>query len=71
MQAGRGAAFVRTTCAATAPISDDPCRLLSWADTALVERAGTSSDFVTAACITYLPDEQRLRWAYAGHPRAL
>jgi sigma-B regulation protein RsbU (phosphoserine phosphatase) len=24
-----------------------------------------------AACVTYLPGEERLRWAYAGHPPAL
>lgn len=71
LQAGRRAAFVRTAFAATAPFSDDPRRLLSWANTALVERAGTSYDFVTAACVTYLPSEQVLRWAYAGHPPAL
>jgi serine phosphatase RsbU (regulator of sigma subunit) len=71
VQAGRRAAFVRTAFAATAPFSDDPRRLLSWANTALVERAGTSTEFVTAACVTYLPDEQLLRWAYAGHPPAL
>jgi serine phosphatase RsbU (regulator of sigma subunit) len=71
LQAARRAAFVRTTFAATAPFSDDPCRLLSWANTALIERAGTSTDFVTAACITYLPNERLLRWAYAGHPPAL
>jgi sigma-B regulation protein RsbU (phosphoserine phosphatase) len=71
LRAGRRAAFVRTTFAATAPFSDDPRRLLSWANTALIERAGTSSEFVTAACMTYLPNEQRLRWAYAGHPPAL
>ncbi|MGI8594047.1 MAG: PP2C family protein-serine/threonine phosphatase [Solirubrobacteraceae bacterium] len=71
LQAGRRAAFVRTTFAATAPFSDDPCRLLSWANTALIERAGTSIDYVTAACVTYLPKQQLLRWAYAGHPPAL
>jgi serine phosphatase RsbU (regulator of sigma subunit) len=71
LQAARRAAFVRTTFAATAPFSDDPCRLLSWANTALIERAGTSSEFVTAACVTYLPNERLLRWAYAGHPPAL
>ena len=71
LQAGRRAAFVRTTFAATAPFSDDPGQLLSWANTALVERAGVSHEFVTAACVTYLPDEQLLRWAYAGHPPAL
>jgi serine phosphatase RsbU (regulator of sigma subunit) len=71
LQAGRRAAFIRTVFAATAPFSDDPCRLLSWANTALIERAGISSEFVTAACVTYLPSEQLLRWAYAGHPPAL
>ena len=71
LQAGRRAAFVRTTFAATAPFSDDPWRLLSWANTAMVERAGTSSEFVTAACVTFHPRERMLRWAYAGHPPAL
>lgn len=71
LDAARRAAFVRTTFAATAPFSDDPCRLLSWANTALVERADTSSDFVTAACVTYLPEHRLLRFAYAGHPPAL
>ena len=71
LEAGRRAAFVRTTFAATAPFSDDPCRLLSWANTALIERAGISNEFVTAACVTYLPNEQLLRWAYAGHLPAL
>jgi sigma-B regulation protein RsbU (phosphoserine phosphatase) len=71
LQAGRRAAFVRTTFAATAPFSDDPCRLLSWANTALIERAGLTAEFITAACVTYLPGERLLRWAYAGHPPAL
>ncbi len=71
VQAARRAAFVRTTFAATAPFSDDPCQLLNWANTALVERAGTGSDFVTAACLTYLPSERLLRFAYAGHPPVL
>lgn len=71
LEAARRAAFVRTTFAATAPFSDDPCRLLSWANTAVMERAGIGSEFVTAACVTYLPHERSLRWAYAGHPPAL
>ena len=71
LDAARRAAFVRTTFVATAPFSDDPCRLLNWANVALIERAGSSNDFVTVACATYLPAERRLRWAYAGHPPAL
>jgi sigma-B regulation protein RsbU (phosphoserine phosphatase) len=50
LQAARRASFIRTTFAATAPFSDDPSRLLSWANTALIERAGTSVEFVTTAC---------------------
>jgi serine phosphatase RsbU (regulator of sigma subunit) len=37
----------------------------------MIERAGTGSEFVTAAVVTYLPHERLLRWAYAGHPPAL
>jgi serine phosphatase RsbU (regulator of sigma subunit) len=71
LAAARRAAFTRTTFVATAPFSDDPCRLLGWANVALIERASESVDYVTAACVTYLPHEHRLRWAYAGHPPAL
>jgi sigma-B regulation protein RsbU (phosphoserine phosphatase) len=71
LHAAQRAAFVRTAFASTAPFSDDPRRLLEWANAALVDRAGTSVDFVTAACMTYLPGERLLRWAYAGHPPAL
>lgn len=71
LAAARRAAFVRTTFAATAPFSDDPRQLLGWANAALVERADTSSEFVTAACVTYLPSRRLLRFAYAGHPPAL
>ena len=71
LAAARRAAFVRTTFAATAPFSDDPCQLLTWANAALVEHADTSSEFVTAACVTYLPEHRLLRFAYAGHLPAL
>jgi serine phosphatase RsbU (regulator of sigma subunit) len=71
LTAARRAAFTRTTFAATAPFSDDPCRLLGWANVALIERASMSFDYVTAACVTYHPGEQLLRWAYAGHPPAV
>lgn len=71
LNAAKRAAFTRTTFAATAPFTDDPSRLLSWANTALIERTGITNDFVTAACLSYLPSEQLLRWAYAGHPPAL
>lgn len=71
LHAARRAAFVRTAFVTTAPFTDDPARLLSWVNTAMTERAGTGDEFVTAACMTYLPGERRLRWAYAGHPPAM
>ncbi|MEA2495124.1 MAG: hypothetical protein QOJ29_3035 [Thermoleophilaceae bacterium] len=70
LDAARRGSFVRTAFIAVAPYSDDPCQLLEWANAALIERAGTDGLFVTAACVTYLPGERRLRWAYAGHPEA-
>uniref|UniRef100_UPI00184CC182 PP2C family protein-serine/threonine phosphatase n=1 Tax=Sporichthya sp. TaxID=65475 RepID=UPI00184CC182 len=71
LHAARRATFVRTAFLAIAPFSDDPTQLLNWVNTALIERAGTGSEFITAACLTYLPSQRRLRWAYAGHPPAL
>jgi serine phosphatase RsbU (regulator of sigma subunit) len=71
LTAARRAAFTRTVFAAIAPYSYDPCRLLGWANAALIERGNPTSEYVTAACVTYMPREHRLRWAYAGHPPAL
>ena len=68
LEAARRAAFVRGALAAYAPYDDDPCRLLELANSALVERAGTSEDFVTAACMVYRPDDRSISWALAGHP---
>jgi serine phosphatase RsbU (regulator of sigma subunit) len=68
LEAARRAAFVRTTLAAYAAYQDDPCQLLELANTALVERAGTSQDFVTAACVVYRPAQNAISWALAGHP---
>ena len=71
LEAARRAAFVRTVFATTAPFSDDPGQLLSWANTALVERAEDDRDFVTVGCVTYSPGDRMLRWGYAGHPPVL
>jgi serine phosphatase RsbU (regulator of sigma subunit) len=66
--AARRAAFVRAALATYASYHDDPCRLLELANTALIERVGTSEDFVTAACLVYRPADHRVAWALAGHP---
>ena len=71
LEAARRAAFVRTVFATTAPFSDDPGQLLSWANTALFERAEDDRDFVTVGCVTYSPADRMLRWGYAGHPPVL
>ena len=71
LEAARRAAFVRTVFATTAPFSDDPGQLLSWANTALIERAEEDREFVTAGCVTFSPRDRILRWGYAGHPPVL
>ena len=68
VEAARRATFVRTSLATFAGFVDDPCRLLELANQVLVERAGTSSIFVTAVTATIHPREDRIAWASAGHP---
>jgi sigma-B regulation protein RsbU (phosphoserine phosphatase) len=68
LEAARRAAFVRAALAAFAPYNDDPCRLLELANAVLVERAGTSEDFVTAACVVFRPQDRAIAYALAGHP---
>ena len=69
--AARRAAFIRTVFATTAPFSDDPARLLSWANTALAERGEDAFELVTVGCVTVSPRDHMLRYAYAGHPPVL
>ena len=69
--AARRAAFIRTVFATTAPFSHDPALLLSWANTALLERAEEDRDFVTVGCVTFSPRDRKLRWGYEGHPPVL
>jgi hypothetical protein len=71
LAAARRAAFVRTVFATTAPYSDDPARLLGWANVALLEHATDDREFVTVACAVFSPRERLVRWAYAGHPAML
>ena len=69
--AARDAAFLRAAFATIARFSDDPCRLLAWANAAFRERVRRASRFATAACMTFDPASRRLRWALAGHPTPL
>jgi serine phosphatase RsbU (regulator of sigma subunit) len=71
LRAARRAAFIRTVFATTAPFSDDPGLLLSWANTAFIERAEEDRDFATVGCVTFSPRDHQLNWGYAGHPPVL
>jgi serine phosphatase RsbU (regulator of sigma subunit) len=71
LQAAKRAAYVRMGFAAAAPFQDNPCKLLELANSNLIERAGVSDIFVTAACFVIQPSENKLSWALAGHPPAL
>jgi serine phosphatase RsbU (regulator of sigma subunit) len=68
VDAARDAAFLRTAFATVARFSDDPCRLLGWANVAFRERVRRAGRFATAACVTFDPAARRLRCAVAGHP---
>ncbi len=67
LEAARSAAFVRATMATFARYTDDAAELLQLADTALTERGGPVSQFVTAVVVNISRDGE-LRWATAGHP---
>ena len=71
LAAAKRAAYVRMAFAAAAPFQDDPCKLLELANSNLIERAGVSDIFVTAACLVVKPRENKMCWALAGHPPPL
>ena len=56
--AARRAVFVRTSLVTSAPFEDDPARLLRLANAALIDRAGTSMDYVTAVCVVHRPADR-------------
>jgi serine phosphatase RsbU (regulator of sigma subunit) len=71
IEAARRASFVRAALATFSEFTDNPCRLLEMANAVLIERAGTSPTFVTAACASFRPGDAVVRWAIAGHPPPL
>jgi serine phosphatase RsbU (regulator of sigma subunit) len=68
LDAARRASFVRTALATFTPFTDDPVQLLEMANYSLIEKAGTSDTFVTAACVTFRPATGVAAVALAGHP---
>ena len=70
MEAARRAAFVRTAFATSAPFTDDPCRLLELANSALLEQQVEQSMFVTCACIVFSPSDRTHDLGAGGPPAA-
>ena len=67
LTAATRASFVRQSLATFAAFTDDPARLLTLANSSLIERGGVGVEFVTAVCVTIRPDGD-VRLATAGHP---
>jgi serine phosphatase RsbU (regulator of sigma subunit) len=67
LEAAKRAWFVRTVLASSADFTEDPGEMLDLANYSLIEESGTSSLFVTAACIVFRPDDRSIRWSVAGH----
>jgi sigma-B regulation protein RsbU (phosphoserine phosphatase) len=68
LDAARRAAYVRAVLASLAPYERSPRRLLEMANRSLVDTAGVSEFFVTAACLVVDPLSRTVTWATAGHP---
>lgn len=67
LEAAKRAWFVRTVLASSADFTEDPGEMLDLANYSLIEEAGASSLFVTAACIVFRPRDGSIRWSIAGH----
>jgi serine phosphatase RsbU (regulator of sigma subunit) len=70
-EAARLATFIRARFAALAASTSDPAELLTLANAALTERAGSGQELVSAVCVRLHPEEEKVCWARAGHPPPL
>jgi serine phosphatase RsbU (regulator of sigma subunit) len=70
-EAARLATFIRARLAALAAGTSDPAELLTLANAALVDRAGSGRELVSAVCMRFHSGDARLCWAVAGHPLPL
>ncbi|MGH2975788.1 MAG: PP2C family protein-serine/threonine phosphatase [Solirubrobacterales bacterium] len=69
--AARLATFVRARFAAFVASTSEPGELLSLANAALAECPGREHELVSAACLRFKAEGNRLSWAIAGHPPPL
>jgi serine phosphatase RsbU (regulator of sigma subunit) len=70
-KAAQLATFVRARFAAFAANTNDPAEILTMANEALIERHGPEQEIVSAVCLRYLPEDETICWARAGHPPPL
>lgn len=70
-EAARLATFIRARFADFAASTSDPAELLTLANIALAERPGSGDELVSAVCLRYLAEGERISWSIAGHPPPL
>jgi serine phosphatase RsbU (regulator of sigma subunit) len=68
LDAAMRASYVRTVLTSITRFEQDPARILTLTNDALMGDREEGTDFITAVCLTYRPDTQDVTWALAGHP---
>jgi sigma-B regulation protein RsbU (phosphoserine phosphatase) len=71
LDAALRAAYVRTLLAGIIRFEQDPARVLTLTNNALLVDSTERTDFITAVCLTYTPSRQEVAWSLAGHPPPL
>lgn len=68
IDAAMRASYVRTLLASIIRFEQDPARVLTLTNEALMVDRSERVDFITAVCLTFTPAAGEVTWALAGHP---
>jgi sigma-B regulation protein RsbU (phosphoserine phosphatase) len=71
LDAAMRASYVRTVLTSITRFEQEPTRVLSLTNDALMGDREEGTDFITAVCLTYKPENHEVAWALAGHPPPL
>lgn len=71
LDAAMRASYVRTLLASIVRFEQNPARVLTLTNDALMTDRTDRTDFITAVCVTFAPERHELSWALAGHPPPL
>jgi serine phosphatase RsbU (regulator of sigma subunit) len=71
LNAAMRASYVRTVLTSVTRFERDPARILTLTNDALMGDTEEGTDFITAVCLTYMPETHEVAWALAGHPPPL